>query len=196
MNSRTRHTFTALVGLASVLFVGLAQVGTVSAATNPHVDILGGGDLGDPSVQVPYYFKQGRIVVHPGETVTWRNLTVEPHSISIVDPSALPATAAEVDSCKQCDQYLGLHAPSIGPEGPQPPFVGALDNSRSSAAQLPQLKSLGDSILVSEQGNSYPSTIGGSITDSVSAAITAARGTTLTYFCALHPWMQGTIEVR
>src|SRR5690348_7115298 len=102
-----------------------------------------------------------------------RNLTVEPHSISIVDPSSLPTTPADVDNCKQCDQVLGLHAPTLGPEGPQPPFVAALDNSRSSAAQLAQLKSLGDSVLVPQQGNTY-----------------------LTYFCAVHPWMQGTIEVR
>jgi plastocyanin len=195
MHSRTRHTFTALVGVASVLFVGLAQVGEVSASANPHVDIAGTGDLGEPGSQ-PFYFKQGRIVVHQGDTVTWQNLTGDPHSISIVDPSNLPASVAQMDSCGTCDQLLGLHAPVVTDQGPQPPFVAALDDSRVSAAQPAQLNNIGDSVLVAEQGKTYPSTLGGTINDSVSAVITATRGTTLEYFCALHPWMQGTIEVR
>jgi hypothetical protein len=33
------------------------------------------------------------------------------------------------------------------------------------------------------------------IPDSVSAVIDAPVGANLSYVCALHPWMQGTIEV-
>lgn len=197
MHLRTRHTFTALVGgLASVLVIGIAQVGEVSANAPQQVDIIGSGDLGDPSPNQPYYFKQGRIVVHTGDTVTWRNLTADPHSISIVDPSGVPATLTQMESCSSCVEYLGAHAPNMGSDGPQPPFVSAVDDLKVSAAQPPQLNGLGDSVLVAEEGKSYPSTVGGAISDSVSAVITSARGTTLTYFCALHPWMEGTIEVR
>jgi hypothetical protein len=95
-----------------------------------------------------------------------------------------------------CDQYLGAHAPVVTDQGPQPPFVSAVDDLKASAAQPPQLNGQGDSVIVAEAGKAYPSTVGGTISDSVSAVITAARGSTLTYICALHPWMQGTIEVR
>ena len=101
-----------------------------------------------------------------------------------------------MENCPACDRYLSEHAPVIGQDGPQPPFVAALDDNRVSAAQLPQLNSLGDSVLIAELGKSYPSTVGGNIGDKASAAITAPRGSTLEYFCALHPWMVGTIEVK
>jgi plastocyanin len=180
--------------MAAVLAFNASQIGEASASTGRTVDIVGTSDLGSPGQ--PYEFKQGRIVVHTGESVTWRNETSDPHSISVVDPSDEPRTLAEMNDCATCNQLLNLHAPNIGPDGPQPPFVAALDSFAVSAAQPARLDSRGDSLLVAEHGNTYPSTLGGTISDSVTAVITAPRGATLNYICALHPWMQGVIEVR
>jgi plastocyanin len=181
--------------ISAVLALSVGQIGIASASSGPMVEIVGFTDLGSPSGQ-PFDFKQGRIVVHSGETVTWRNESPEPHSISIVTPADVPATLSEMDNCATCDRFLGVHAPTIGPNGPQPPFVAAVDDFRASNAQPSRLDAPGDSIIVAEQGSAYPSTSGGTIGDSASAVVTAPRGTTLTYFCALHPWMQGIIEVR
>jgi len=64
-----------------------------------------------------------------------------------------------------------------------------------TAAAPARLDARGDSLVVAEQGGAYPDTLGGLIGDSVSAVIDAPVGSTLSYVCALHPWMQGTIEV-
>ena len=193
--SSIRRLAPFVVAILSVAAVTAAQIGEVSASTVKRVDIVGSVDLGTPAGQ-PFDFKQGRIVVKQGETVTWRNLTSEPHSITVVNPSEEPRTLADVNNCAVCEQYLGLHAPSIGPDGPQPPFVAVLDDFRVSAAQPARLDSTGDSLLVAPNGSVMPTTLGGSVGDSVSAVITAEKGTTLTYLCGVHPWMQGRIVVQ
>jgi plastocyanin len=178
------------IGAIALLALPMAQASAASART---VDIVGDGDMGEAGA--PFYFKQGRITVHQGDSVIWRNATDEPHSISVVDKADLPSSVADMMSCSVCEQYGMAHAPSMDANGPVPPFVASLDGFKVSAASPARLDGLGDSIVVAEAGKSYPSTLGGTITDTVSAAITAPAGTTLTYFCALHPWMQGTIDV-
>ncbi|MBV9545768.1 MAG: hypothetical protein JOY61_15465 [Chloroflexi bacterium] len=185
----------ALVVAAGTLALVALPTMQASAASARTVDIVGDGDMGEPNAKAPFYFKQGRVSVHQGDTVVWRNTTDEPHSISVVDKTELPPTTAQMMNCTVCDTFLGAHAPTIGPNGPVPPFVASLDDFKASAASPARLDSRGDSVLVAEAGKSYPSTTGGTIRDTVSASITAPAGTTLTYFCALHPWMQGTIDV-
>jgi plastocyanin len=169
-------------------------VSQASAQSGPVVQIIGDQDLGAPTGQ-PFEFKQGRIVARPSETVTWRNESVAPHSITIVDQTEVPQTLQELFTCSICEQLLMGHTPNFGPQGPFPPFVAAIDELEVSAAVPSRLDARGDSLVVAEQGAAYPSTLGGMINDSVSAVIDAPVGSTLSYVCALHPWMQGTIEV-
>ena len=191
--NRMRHMFLVAGAIASLTVM---TVGQASAASIPPrtVEIVGNQDLGAPSGEV-FYFKQGRIVVHKDDTVTWKNETVAPHSITIVESKDVPQTLAETVAWPFTENFLVAHAPTIGKDGPVPPFVPSLDTFKATAASPARLDSAGDSLLVAEMGAGYPSTLGGVIPDSVSAVITADAGTTLSYMCAIHPWMNGEIQV-
>ncbi|HEY3059077.1 MAG TPA: hypothetical protein VGL99_08910 [Chloroflexota bacterium] len=188
-----RHLILVSGALASLTAL---TVGPASAASIPPrtVEIVGNQDLGASSGEV-FYFKQGRIVVHKDDTVTWRNETVAPHSITIVNKQDVPQSLADTVAWPFMENFLVAHAPTIGPEGPQPPFVASLDSFKASAASPARLDTDGDSLLVAEMGAGYPSTFGSLIPDTVSAVITAPEGSTLSYVCAIHPWMHGEIQV-
>ena len=188
---RMRHIILLAGAIASLT---VFTAGQASAASPRTVEILGQDDLGG-SNGTPFYFKQGRLTVHQNDTVVWRNESPAPHSITIVNKDEVPQTLAQTMNCTVCDSFIGAHVPSFGPEGPIPPFVADLDNFKASAASPARLDGRGDSLVVAEQGKSYPATVGGAIGDTVSAVITAPAGTTLSYLCALHPWMQGEIQV-
>ena len=191
--NRMRHMILVAGAIASmaVLTVGQASAASIPPRT---VEIVGNQDLGASSGEV-FYFKQGRIVVHKDDTVTWKNETVAPHSITIVDRNDVPQTLAQTVQWPFLETYLVAHAPTVGPEGPVPPFVPSLDAFKATAASPARLDNSGDSLLVAEMGAGYPSTLGGMIPDTVSAVITAEPGTTLSYICAIHPWMNGEIQV-
>ena len=191
--NRMRHMILVAGAIASLTAVTVSQV---SAASIPPrtVEIVGNQDLGAPSGEV-FYFKQGRIVVHTNDTVTWKNETVAPHSITIVDQNDVPQSLQQTVEWPLFPAFLGAHAPTVGPEGPVPPFVASLDGLTASAASPARLDNNGDSILVAEMGAGYPSTFGTTIPDTVSAVITAPEGTILSYVCAIHPWMNGEIQV-
>jgi plastocyanin len=186
-----RHVILVAGALASLAAL---TVGPASASTPATVDIVGQEDLGAPTGEV-FYFKQGHIAVHRDDTVVWKNETPAPHSITIIQKEQVPQTLAQTLACPFCETFLGAHAPTIGAEGPVPPFVAQLDGFKVSAAAPARLDSEGDSLVIAGQGTAYPDTLGGVIGDSVSAVITAPEGTTLSYVCALHPWMQGEIQV-
>src|SRR5438105_578883 len=78
-------------------------LGSASAATGKTVDIVGDQDLGAP--------------------------TPAPHSMTIIDRTEVPQTL----ECSFCDRFFAAHAPTIGPEGPVPPFVAAVDGLKASA---------------------------------------------------------------
>jgi plastocyanin len=188
---RMRH-MSLLAGAIASLTVFTA--GQVSAASPRTVEIVGQDELGAGG-GTPFYFKQGRLTVHQNDTVVWRNESPAPHSITIVNRDEVPQTLDQAMNCPLCDTFIGAHVPTLGPDGPVPPFVANLDNFKVSAASPARLDGRGDSLVIAEQGKTYPATVGGVIGDAASAVITAPAGTTLTYLCALHPWMQGEIQV-
>jgi plastocyanin len=189
--NRMRHMILVAGAVASLAAL---TVGQASASSPQTVEIVGQQDLGAPSGEA-FYFKQGRIVVHKDDTVVWKNEGPAPHSITIVERGEVPQTLAQTLDCTFCEKFLFAHAPTIGPEGPVPPFVAELDGLTVSAATPARLDNSGDSLVVAPQGETFPSTLGTLIGDSVSAVITAPEGTTLSYVCAIHPWMQGEIQV-
>jgi len=78
-------------------------------------------------------------------------------------------------TCPPCDAAIG--AALGGHFGTVPPTL-VLDPDVDG-----QFDSPGDSMLLFPGG-------------SVNAPINVSAGTTLLYFCAIHPWMQGTIDVK
>lgn len=181
---------------AAASFAAFVTYGSASAApAEKTVRIVGGQQfIPDVSFSDTQRFEQKVVTVRTGQTITWKNTTDEPHTISVVASGDVPRTVAQVENCQVCGPFLGAHAPNAGPNGPQPPFVFYLDNLAPSAGAA-RFDSTGDSIIVAPAGAQFPSTTGGTITDTVSAVISAPAGTTLKYMCTIHPWMQGAIRV-
>src|SRR5919197_1398348 len=128
--NRMRHIVLVAGAIASLAAL---TVGQASASTPRTVEIVGQEDLGAPSGEV-FYFKQGRIVVHKDDTVVWKNETPAPHSITIVEKNEVPQPLAETLGCTFCETFMVAHAPTLGPEGPMPPFVAGLDSFKATAA--------------------------------------------------------------
>jgi hypothetical protein len=104
--------------------------------------------------------------VGPGDT------TGEPHTMTVVNFNEVPTTVDEVFNCAACSLANG----HFGPSGVVP-----ILNAGS-----PGYNQRGDSILV------FPAP-GFS---SVKVQVTAPTGTDLHFVCAIHPWMQGILQVR
>ncbi|MCI0352588.1 MAG: plastocyanin/azurin family copper-binding protein [Acidobacteriales bacterium] len=118
-------------------------------------------------------FSPGPVTIKSGDTVTWVDVddTDAPHTITIANPQDLPKTFLDVlASCVPCDPALAGHFPAGPP-------VLVLDD--------------GDGVF-EDPGDSRLLFAG----QSFSATINVAPGTTLVYLCVIHPWMQGTIEVK
>lgn len=120
-------------------------------------------------------FSPGPIKVDSGDVVTWvhADQTEDPHTVTIVNLADLPAAIEEVFVCEAigpCGAALAAHF------GPPPTFI--LDPDADGGLSVP-----GDSLLFFHG-------------QTISSTITAPSGTTLYYLCAIHPWMQGSIEVR
>jgi plastocyanin len=125
-------------------------------------------------VQATLRFTPGMIKVASGEELTWThddNATA-PHTVTIVEEFP-GATLEEVFACGApggvCDVALTAH------------FAGGFNPVVEAGA--PGLDAPGDSLLFF-------------VDQSVTAVVSAPSGTTLSYLCAIHPWMQGTIAVQ
>jgi plastocyanin len=127
-------------------------------------------------------FVPGDITVKSGATITLRNKSKDgaPHSLSLLKKSALPKTAAQVMQCPACGPLLAAHQadPTTG-EVKQP----LVDAGRPGFDTEGTKTTAGDSIYLPPKGK-------------VTFKVTAKKGSKLSYFCAVHPWMQGTITVK
>ena len=166
-----------LIIIAVFTLTALVTAGMAGAQSGMTVRVMGEEDV-DPNVRIfsNFRFSPGPVTVKSGDTVTWVDAddTPAPHTVTIVDSADLPATFEEVFACTApgapCGDALAGHFPGGPP-------VLVLDVGAAG------LDTPGDSLLF------FP---GGSATANVSAP----AGSTLFYLCAIHPWMQGTIQVK
>lgn len=108
----------------------------------------------------------------------------DPHTFSVVKKSQLPHTNKQITACQNtaagiCGQIALAHG--VNPNGPPPngpPPKPLVD------VGTPGISQPGDS-----DARLFPGF------KSVTEQITAKPGTTLYYFCVIHPWMQGKIKV-
>lgn len=125
-------------------------------------------------VQATLKFAPGLITVDSGDTVTWTHddATTAPHTVTIVEAFPEP-TLEGIFGCGApggpCDVALTAH------------FAGGLNPVVEAGG--PGLDAPGDSLLFFDD-------------QSISATVSAPSGTTLSYLCAIHPWMQGQIVVK
>jgi plastocyanin len=127
------------------------------------------------------HFSPGPVTVSSGGTVTVTNTSEDEHTLSIVKPSQLPRSLAQIENCAVCGEIAKSHG--VNPEGPPtsgPPPI-PLVNVGGAGFDTP-----GDSIAIGPKGHG----------STVTFKVTAAPGTTLTFMCAIHPWMQGRFQVK
>ena len=133
-------------------------------------------------LKLGFFFAPGTVTIRSGGTVTLTNTTTDPHTLSIVKQSQVPRTVEQTENCSMCEAILNSHG--INPEGP--PVMGPpphpVINVGAAGFDAP-----GDSTVIGPKG--HP---GGQITFKV----TARPGTTLSFMCAFHSWMQGHFLVK
>jgi hypothetical protein len=110
---------------------------------------------------------------------------VGPHTFSLVKPGDLPTTRQQIKACAKkfkgiCGAVIEWHDVDVqtGEIGENPVDVGKQGWDRQG-----NLKRKGDSWVVEKKGGSF------------SRPVSAKPGKVLHFFCAVHPEMQGEIEV-
>ena len=117
--------------------------------------------------------------VKSGDTVTVRDKSTEkqPHTLSLV--KKLPKTPAQLMGCEACGPLMAAHEANmetgeVGKEVVEAGSAGFDTGGDKTTA--------GDSVYLPPEGK-------------VTFKVTARKGTTLNFICAVHPWMVATIKV-
>lgn len=177
----TALTAALLVLPGSALAAGKAK-GNVNGKALAKVTIKGGTTFkANGFIKDSVHFSPGPVTVSSGGTVTVTNVSTDEHTLSIVKSSQLPRSLAQVENCSICGEIAKSHG--VNPEGPPssgPPPI-PLVNVGGAGFDAP-----GDSIVIGPKGHG----------STVTFKVTAAPGTTLSFMCAIHPWMQGHFLVK
>jgi hypothetical protein len=129
-------------------------------------------------------WKKDVYTVKSGGTVHVLNLAADegPHTFSVVKAKDLPKTVPQMFNCKVCEA-IGK-ALGANPETEDPPPHFYLENGVAQDT-VPNLDKPGDTAFIPPQKN-YK----------VDLKVTAKKGTTLNFLCAIHPWMQAKVLVK
>ena len=125
------------------------------------------------------HFKQDRISIKKGGTLTLVDKTKQPHSFSLVTKRQVPKTARAVDACFEkgpCGKLAVEHG-AINPEtGEEQDPTTPLVNAGKAGFNQP-----GDSVLIPPGGK---------------AKVKVTSAGPLYYICAIHPWMLGAVNAK
>ncbi len=181
-NSR-RALVMAALGAALLVLAGSALgAGGGKGPAKAKVFIKGGESFKiNAFIKDSVHFVGGTVTVRSGGTVTVTNTTEDAHTLSIVKQSQLPRSLKQIENCGVCGEIAKSHG--VNPEGPpqQGPPPIPLVNVGPAGFNEP-----GDSVVIGPKGHGGP----------VTFKVTAPAGTTLNFMCAIHPWMQGRIQVK
>jgi len=183
------------LGGAAVVCAALAVFGANAAMASSHaggvtikVTDKGQSYVINKSVTDSMFFSPGTASIKSGQTLTFTyngKPADEPHTISVVAKKNLPSTNAEINACsnggdKVCNLIVAGHIKNPhAPPGPTNDIIHwKIDKGR------PGLDGPGDSIAIE-----------GAKHKTISITVTAPAGTTLYFFCVVHPWMHGTLKV-
>jgi plastocyanin len=181
----SRRTFARAAAPALALAVAVAAVAPAVAAPAPSKATLKA--VGKVEFKPNRYVKDGMhfnkdvVTVKSGGTLSLVDKTGQPHSFSLVKKGQLPRTMEQMEGCfgpGPCDELAVAHGavdPETGEE--RDPTTPLVDVGKAGFDQA------GDSVLIAPNGKA-------------SVKITAKKGTTLYYICAIHPWMQGKVVVK
>jgi plastocyanin len=157
--------------------------------------------------QQTFRFPEDPTEIKSGGTITWKNMTADGHTMSLIEKADLPTSANGNNDV--ANALFGLHNVGNGPgqfnlvvdagvandddttttADETAPQVTNFDTAGRSTAD-PNKPVVGDSVLIDAAGaNNH----GGPST--VSVKVTAPAGTVFHYFCIFHQQMQGSIQV-
>jgi len=180
-----RTLFIAIIATLTAAGVGLLPANAASATSGKTVQIVGTESFQpDEFFSITYRFTPRHVSVHSGQPITWNNQTTDGHTVSIVSLADVPKTVNQVNNCGICNQLQAAHFPNGAPPTGQPVLV--LEDFKPANPPA-HFDAPGDSVVVPPPGLGLPL--------SVTAIVTAPAGSELSYICAFHPWMQGTIRV-
>jgi len=178
------------VGAMAVACALVAAIAVTNAGAAGKTAVIKtkGGDTFAPNPKNPpnkldinhLQWAPGKIVVHSGEKLTIVDSDGEgdPHVLAIALPKDLPKTP----NLGPNNLVIRMIAPKllINPQNPQAGFKAYESNAGPDG-----LNQEGDSLVILPGGPHKTATW----------FVSAKAGTTLRYFCAVHPWMQGIIKV-
>jgi plastocyanin len=176
MTRMNRRFFAAAAALGSLAFAGPA----VAAPKANTITAIGGMKVkSNAYVQDDQRWDASKYTVKSGATVTLRDKSTEgqPHTLSLI--KKVPKTPAQIMGCEVCGPLMEAHKANpetmeVGTELVEAGGEG-FDTGGDKAAA-------GDSIFLPPKGK-------------VTFKVTAKKGTTLNFVCAIHPWMLGEIKV-
>ncbi len=170
---------------AAVAALGVFAIaaGPASAATPKKNTITAVGGMqvkANQYVQDAQHWDADSYDVKSGDTVTLRDKSTggQPHSLSLV--TKLPKTPAQIMGCAACGPLMAAHEANMETGEVGKPLVEAGGDGFDTGGDK---TAAGDSIYLPPKGK-------------VSFKVTASKGTTLNFICAVHPWMIGTIKVK
>jgi hypothetical protein len=109
--------------------------------------------------------------------------TEGPHTFSVVKKNELPRTAAQTFNCRVCNKIATELGVDPNDPNSQPKFQYAENGVGTNTP--PNVDRPGDT------GLTGPGKRG----ESIDLKVTAKKGTTLYFLCAIHPWMQAKVIV-
>ena len=165
------------VAASALTMIAAAPASAASAPKQATLTAIGGVELKpNRHIQDNMRFNKDRVVIRSGGTLTVRNRTDAPHTISLVKPGDKPRTLKQMEACFEggaCAELSAAHGVTSPEAEPTVPLVNV------GATGLDRV---GDSALFMK--------------DPLKLKVTAPAGKNLHYICLLHPWMQGRITVR
>lgn len=167
----------AAIAASAFTMIAAAPASAATAPRQATLTAIGGMEL-KPNryVRDSMRFNKDRVVIRSGGTLTMRNRTGAPHTISLVKARDKPRTFKRMERCFEggiCSKLSAAHGVTSPEAEPTVPLVNA------GATGFDRV---GDSALFMK--------------DPLRLKVTAPAGKNLHYICLIHPWMQGRIAVR
>ena len=181
--SRRKFARVAVPGLALVVATAIAvpavaQSGDASARVK--LTTIGGVSFkANEYIQDNMRFNKDSVTVSTGDRLVINDRTKQPHTLSVVRKGQLPRNVRQIDGCFEggpCGELFVKHG-AVNPEtGEEQDPTEPLVNAGKAGFNQP-----GDSVIIPPRGK---------------ATIRISGAKDMRYLCAIHPWMQGTINVR
>jgi plastocyanin len=169
-----------IVAVAALALAGVFAFAASSAAQDKTIRTMGTEDVHiNSKIFSNLHFSPGHTTLKSGDqlTLSHDDKTAEPHTLTIVNAGERPSDVEGVFACGEpgtlCDEVFTTVGPQITDET-KAQFINVAGGSGLDGRLDTLFLPAGTSI---------------------SVPVTAPSGTTLSYFCAIHPWMQGSITV-